>query len=113
MNKVLQEVLVLDTETSKKLKKGGKVDVLLSGIVVHITIDDEKELHFTTEERKQEVIVKEFEDNVIYMKKDKLQAILSGTAQEISSGILSYDKENDKFILKPKEVDKVKLVLYR
>lgn len=110
---IFQGALLLDTEHSKKLRKEGEINICVGGNLVHITLDKQKNLTFTTCDEVKEVKVLPFDDNTIIIKQDLIYKCKQEGKVYTTQGVIEYDKESDTFFKRPKKVVKIDSVYYR
>lgn len=102
MNKVLQGVLVLDTETSKELKKGGSITIVLSDLNVKLTYDKENKI----------VTCEQTQVELGYMLKPKDKLILNDNDIKELEENGKLTKGKNTYLLKDKEAKTVTIASY-
>lgn len=112
MNKILQGVLVLDTETSRELKKGGKIDIEVGGNNVHVELDNNQELTFETKKISKNVVVECFSQDKLYLDKGHYDRLMQGETLEVKDGTLSKNDDGT-FKLTARNSQTIQIVCYR
>lgn len=112
MNKILQGILVLDSETSRELKKGGIVTLEVEGNHVEAHLNENKELSFNCSKINKEVKVEHYKEDTIYLKNETYNRLMNGERVLTTKGFL-YKDENGKFIVETEKQTKIDFVVYR
>lgn len=113
MNKILQGVLVLDTDTSRELKKGGKITLEVDNNKVVAWLDENGDTQFTSELLTKDVKVEMWDDNAIYLKPAQYEALIAGEMVTISKGVIVYDEATSSFKLRAKNSTPIHFVVHR
>lgn len=110
---VFQNVLLLDTEYSKKLKKEKEINVYYGGNDVNIKLNEKGEVQFHVKPAMKEIKVVEFENDTAYLKKEIIDKLKHGEQVLTTYGKVKYDIEKETYLVEPKKIVKIENIIYR
>lgn len=110
---VFQNVLLLDTEHSKKLKKEKELNVYYGGNEINIKLDEKGGIQFDVKLLMKEIKVVEFDNDTAYLKKETIDKLKHGEEVLTTYGKVKYDFEKETYLLEPKKIVKIENIIYR
>lgn len=110
---VFQNVLLLDTEHSKKLKKEKELNLYFGGNEVKIKLDEKGGIQFDVNPAKKEIKVVEFDNDTAYLKKETIDKLNHGEEVLTTYGKVKYDFEKETYLVEPKKIIKIEKIIYR
>lgn len=88
MNKILQGVLLLDTETSKILKKDGEICTVIDDMQIRVTMNENKDITFDVISLCKPIDWKVAEEGEVIFTRDEWTSLCLG--QEVKKGRKKY-----------------------